>query len=367
MMRFRLPELFTRRYRKRGLARQVLAVRDGFTLVELLVVIAIIGVLVALLLPAIQAAREAARRTQCTNNLKQLGIAFQNHQDAQKFLPSSGWGARWTAEVDRGFGKSQPGGWLFSLLPYVEQANLHNLGAGLEGAARQQAMLIQNGTPIPAFNCPTRRGSFPYPYVHGRRFNNLPECQGDGSCQLARADYIVNSGSINQGNGQGPQSILLVDRSLFKGWKYSTPTDQPGGIPVPQNGISHQRSEIRLGQVSDGTSNTYCVGEKYLNPDRYVDGLDISDDQSMFAGHDNDTNGYTGFSDDAYDNESYNPPAQDRPGISVTHKFGSAHSGVFNVVFCDSSVHSISFDIDPETHRRLGGRDDELTVDTSAL
>ncbi|MEO2047210.1 MAG: DUF1559 domain-containing protein [Pirellulales bacterium] len=367
MMRFRLTELFTRKCRKRGLARQVLAQRSGFTLVELLVVIAIIGILVALLLPAIQAAREAARRTQCTNNLKQLGIAFQNHHDSQKFLPSSGWGWKWVGEADRGFGKSQPGGWLFNILPYVEQANLHDLGAGLTGNALQEAMLLQVGNAIPSFTCPTRRQSIAYPVVRNNQLaNNLTSCRADGSCLVARSDYMANSGSINAGEPAGPQSALFVDRGLYKGWTYTTPTDQPGG-PIPQNGITHQRSEISFAQIIDGTSSTYCVGEKYLNPDNYTSGNDPSDDHCMFTGHDLDTNGYTGWSEDAYDNASYLPPAQDRAGLPLQRTFGSAHPGVFNMVFCDSSVHAISHDIDPETHRRLGGRDDELTVDTSAL
>ena len=103
-------------------------VRPGFTLVELLVVIAIIGILVALLLPAIQAAREAARRTECKNKLKQMGLAALTHEDTQKHLPTGGWGWRWSGDPDAGYGDRQPSGWYYNILAYTEESAIHDLG-----------------------------------------------------------------------------------------------------------------------------------------------------------------------------------------------------------------------------------------------
>src|SRR5262245_49417000 len=113
---------------KRTNRQRCFAGRKAFTLVELLVVIAIIGILIALLLPAIQAAREAARRSQCKNNLKQFGLAALSHLSAQKYFPTGGWGFKWVGDADRGYGMNQPGGWAYSLLPFIEGSPVRILG-----------------------------------------------------------------------------------------------------------------------------------------------------------------------------------------------------------------------------------------------
>src|SRR3972149_5023540 len=137
--------------------------RPSFTLVELLVVIAIIGILVALLLPAIQAAREAARRTQCKNQLRQLAISFHQHHDTLKFFPSGGWGVRWLGFPEQGYGKDQSGSWLYSVLPFMEEGTLHDLGKGATGTARRDACMQRVLSPFEGMVCPSRRRTNVYP------------------------------------------------------------------------------------------------------------------------------------------------------------------------------------------------------------
>jgi prepilin-type N-terminal cleavage/methylation domain-containing protein/prepilin-type processing-associated H-X9-DG protein len=320
--------------------------RSGFTLVELLVVIAIIGVLVALLLPAVQAARESARRMQCQNHLKQFGLAFQNHHDTHKHLPTGGWGWSWVGDPDLGFGVDQPGGWTFNILPFCEGKNVWEMGAGTPGPPKRAAIARMVGTPIKFFNCPSRRPAALYqiPIANDVFFNFEPVPLG------AKIDYAANAGD------QGPPN----DDQNGNGGKPPAP---PPAIPAQFRftGIVYQRSTIRLSEITDGTSNTFMVGEKHLAVQHYRTGLDLADNENLYCGFDNDhtrtsNNRRTGAVGDIRF-----PPRPDSRTADL-RTYGSAHPSGFNACMCDGSVRNISYNIDEANFMRLGHRGDGLPL-----
>ena len=284
--------------------------RNAFTLVELLVVIAIIGILIALLLPAVQAAREAARRLQCQNHLKQLGIAFMAHVDAHGFFPTNGWGGNWIGDPERGFDKRQPGGFVFNVLPFIEQGDLHDMGLGQSGAALEEAIKQREATALNTFICPTRRQAIPYPnkYPGGSRpyYVSVP--------MVGKTDYAVSYGDPSKIDSGGPPDYATGDGTTGD-WRWEPPNPSVSIDLTTHNGLSYMRSEVTIGDVSDGTSNTYMVGEKNINADHYNTGLTGDDDWSMYSGYQDD-NGRTTFMD----------PTPDRPGSTPRYNFGSAHA-----------------------------------------
>ncbi len=318
------------------------AERCAFTLVELLVVIAIIGILIALLLPAVQAAREAARRTQCTNNLKQLGLGAMVHEHSQKHFPSSGWGWEWVGDPDRGFGHSQPAGWVYNLLPFVEQQALHDLGKGDTANNKKQLAGQVCKTPISFFNCPTRRRSVAFAVQITNHSLNAVVVD-----RHARTDYAANSGTIVQ-TFEGPQTVAQGQDPNWSGWP---------SWRAQQTGISHLISEVRIAEVTDGTTNTYFAAEKYLQVEHYETGEDGADNTSMYQGHDWDVNRWA---------NAELAPMQDRPGLQNYSNFGSAHVGRFQAAMCDGSVQSISYSIDPIVHGYLANREDGNAVSVAA-
>ncbi len=174
----------------------------AFTLVELLVVIAIIGILVALLLPAVQAAREAARRASCTNRLKQVALAWHLHSDSHGFLPSGGWGYNYMADADRGSGEKQPGSWAYSCLPYLEEQAIHDIGKGITDLNLEKAPnAVLASTPVGTFYCPSRRAAAATPclYTGAQAYN------ADHSDIQARTDYAANVGPLFEGVADSTQ------------------------------------------------------------------------------------------------------------------------------------------------------------------
>ena len=312
--------------------------RLAFTLVELLVVISIIGILIGLLLPAVQMVREAGRRAQCQNNLKQIGLAVQMHHDAHKRLPSGGWGYRWVGMTDRGFGPKQPGGWIYHILPQVEQTAVFQMASGGPGTVEPNAarMLQQSLT---LFHCPSRRGPGVYPYTEDKwPLRNCLPVQ-----DAAKSDYAINGGDTAIDGGRGPDSLAIGDLR-----EYEWPDLRDA------NGLSFVRSHWALSDVTDGTSNTLMVGEKYMELGSVGQGY--GDDQTMYLGDDADVRRWC-----------MNPPARDRRGLDDPDRFGSMHSSGCQFVLCDGSVQSIPFTIDAQVFRHLGNRRDGQVVDVSGL
>jgi prepilin-type N-terminal cleavage/methylation domain-containing protein len=361
---------------------------SGFTLVELLVVITIIGILIALLLPAVQAAREAARKMQCTNNIKQVTLGLLGHEEHYKFFPSGGWSWEWSGDPDRGTGRDQPGNWIYAILPYIEQQALHDLGmdgdrknvtqAQLDGSvARAQQVLT-------VFNCPTRRQAILYPFWPG--WTGVVPCyQSDGGyipynggkIYLAgRSDYGANAGDQTDCWGGGcPADMNQANTwDTNHGWPNIENRSSPGAGAGPATGICYFRSQVTMADIADGASNTYCVGEKYLNPDFYYNGEDHGDNEFLFCGYDNESHRLTYCDETQLDPASsgyainlFYAPKQDTPGEENWLRFGSAHATGFNASFCDGAVQFINYSIDVVIHHRLGNRKDGLPIDASKL
>jgi prepilin-type N-terminal cleavage/methylation domain-containing protein/prepilin-type processing-associated H-X9-DG protein len=251
---------------------------SGFTLVEVLVVIAIIGILVAISLPALNYAREAAQRTSCASNLTQLSTAISAHEEAQKTFPTGGWGANWVGDPDAGFGPKQPGGWIYNVLPFIEEKTLREIGKGMPAMTKRIAIAQVLQTPIPVFNCPSRRLPRAYPYTGP---NPLQNC--DPPPQAAKSDYAINSV------------------------------------------VSSVKSEVIASDIQHGRgfSKTILVGEKGLAFADYRTGTGAGDTLAMYAGDSDDIR------------RSVNgTPTDDASGSGG---FGGPHSGC-NVAMCDGSV-----------------------------
>lgn len=343
----------------------------GFTIVELLVVLAIIAVLVTLLLPAVQSVRETARRAQCGNNLKQLAAACLQHEQANGFYPSGGWGCYWGGDPDRGFGPEQPGGWIYNILPYIEQSALWARGAGQPAAQKEIASKLVFETPLPLLNCPSRRPSQLYPCAGSFTVYNTA-----ATPTAAKTDYCANLGgsptaSFSPAYYNGPSDNTDTSAPIPtppqapapNPWashpgnhSYSTGSNGRITMQASRTGVMYLLSRVTPAHVVDGTTNTYLVGEKYLRSDHYTSGAPTRDNRGMYQGEDLDNSCW------AADGTNDTRPRQDAPGLNSDTWFGSPHRYSFHAAFCDGSVRPVSYEVDAATHKRLGNRRDRDVI-----
>lgn len=311
-----MTQHLARRIAFHGSAKSRAEAGRGFTLVELLVVISIIGVLVGLLLPAIQAAREAARRMQCTNKIKQIGVALQNHHAAKRHFPSG-------SNIHDN--EREPGiSWNILLLPYLEQNALYEqIGPLPNGGATNfsaETLLLD------AYNCPS-----------------APEQSADGTSFVA-SHYTTVAGA---GRNEDRMNLAGVCGDVF--------TD----------GIFYPDSRTPISRISDGTSNTFAIGERnYLFPvfHKWTLGSsklgDPMSDLCMGSSHnvvyplnaDKNVFGY------------YRVDNQAPPGAAKTMRrndlpLGSDHPGGANFCYADGSVHFIGDDIDFSIYQDMATKD----------
>jgi prepilin-type N-terminal cleavage/methylation domain-containing protein len=317
--------------------------KGGFTLVELLVVIAIIGVLVALLLPAVQAAREASRRAQCKSHLKQLGLAALNHESAHQFFPTGGWGWRWAGDPDRGYGREQPSGWYYNITAFTELEPLRRVASdgrpdeitGAQKLAGMQRVKVR----VPLFLCPSRRGQTEFPYTAGiKDYFNV-----DRPDLVARNDYAASAGSLYHlfgvAEGPAPAGTTMPDPLAYSGYAAHTVAQSvySAGVEVPRgNGVTLIMSETRIAQITDGTTSTILYGEKHIDLQDYDSSSGAANNQGWDLGFDIDINRWTNL-----------PPLSD----------DSRLTGVANPVLNELSLFGgphLVYDADPEAFRLLG-------------
>jgi prepilin-type N-terminal cleavage/methylation domain-containing protein len=337
----------------------------GFTLVELLTVIAIVSVLAALLLPAIQSSREAARRIQCQNSVRQLSVAALHHHDAHEIFPTGGWGWYWMGDPDRGVGRDQPGGWIYNILPFMELPALHALPADGDRDAitpkQREGALRMSVTQMPLLMCPSRR-DLPLQVKPSTYFGNNV-AQGPAGALVSRSDYAINSGDRNWNEtsnfpGDTPGSTAAdyaMGETFAWTWTPHGDVQTASGIAAHDRlltGVSFQRSEIGLRELSDGASQTYLIGEKYLDPADYETGVDRSDNETWATGWNNDNFRC-----------AFDPPALNREALPSrscqTMIYGSSHPAGWIMAWCDGHVELLSFELDVQTHRASAHRSDD--------
>jgi prepilin-type processing-associated H-X9-DG protein len=354
-----------------------------------LVVIAIIGILVALLLPAIQAAREAARRTQCKNNLRQIGVGFHNFADTYKQLPSGGNspGANIEDYLRDTLSQSDPTKrvgpangpltqglcWMFQILPFLEEQAVHDI--------TQSDQLRQHS--ITVYNCPSRRGATKGPagisLVDYAGATAGPSRSEPNSSYNPTKNFDAYVTEVqNTGMIAGPTMGVLFWGCL--GCTHAFPSalivqaQANAGRPVQFRGVIQRTdwyvdsgvgsragfgTKMTFEKITDGTSKTFVVSEKWVHPAMYDGGSAsqtwCADDRGWADGWDCNNMRCALFPLQA-DSEGPMPELGDACDDGPDFGFGSAHSGGVNLMFADGSVGFVSYDIDQENFNRMANR-----------
>jgi len=348
----------------------------GFTLVELLVVIAIIGILIALLLPAVQSAREAARRTQCKNQLKQFGLSFLTFHDTYRYFPLGG--TQPHPVFENYFSGNQPNGplkqglgWPYQILPYLEEGAAQTAAINSTGSTDAKTIALQE-TAIPIFNCPSRRG---------------PTRSGDPQSTPSGGEvfpWLIDYAAAYAGPSRSEQPALFdqylaaphnfLDVLFFgcegcKNELLDTANRNAKFRGVVQRcdwvslGVNHPFNrhvgftrKISIAKITDGTSKTFIIGEKRLRPEQYDSGA-TWDNRGWSDGYDWDIIRSTMF---PFEQDSNTPTADsgDPAAPQFGRSFGSAHPAGMNIVYADGSVSILGYDIQRELLNQLGHRGD---------
>ncbi len=293
----------------------------GFTLIELLVVIAIIGILMGLVIPAVQSARNAASRTQCANNLKQMGLAIQNFHDTRRFIPPSRPADGYLS-------------WHVFIMPYMELDNVYDAFAWRLPYNQQDEKILK--TSVPVFVCPSRR--FPGEISTFEERDGFPV----GVC----GDYAGNAGSAIGSTGYNDNFGFKTETNgvFNSGLRKDNRIDANGRL-------KNYRGRYTFSSINDGLSNTLCVGEKALNgrrlnePGGYGDGC-------MYNGDEPGNTMRVGGPLFGIARTKFPEPPQ------TWTVFGGFHTTVCNFLICDGSVTSLPNDIDLQVYGYLCDRKD---------